>query len=160
MNSPWYGSMVLVWLVLTGVTRADEASSAAALEKLHAVILRNEKQPGKPVVEVNLNFTEVTDAGLKELAPLAHLQTLDLRFTEVTDAGLKELAPLTQLQTLDLGGTKVTDAGLKELAPLTQLQTLNLLGTAVTGAGLKELALPSPSSRRWTSAGRRRRTPV
>ena len=44
----------------------------------------------------------------------------------MTDAGLKELAGLTQLQTLNLAGTKVTDAGLKELAGLTQLQTLDL----------------------------------
>ena len=34
----------------------------------------------------------------------------------VTDAGLKELAGLTQLQSLNLHNTKVTDAGLKELA--------------------------------------------
>ena len=101
MNSPWYGSMVLVWLILTGVTRADEASSVAALAKLGAGIQRNEKQPGKPVVAVDLRGTEVTDAGLKDLAPLTHLQKLDLSVTKVTDAGLKELAPLKRLQTLD-----------------------------------------------------------
>jgi hypothetical protein len=33
----------------------------------------------------------------------------------VTDAGLKELAGLKSLQSLDLSRTKVTDAGLKEL---------------------------------------------
>ena len=31
----------------------------------------------------------------------------------MTDAGLKDLAPLKQLQWLNLIGTKVTDAGLK-----------------------------------------------
>ena len=45
----------------------------------------------------------------------------------MTDAGLKELAALKQLQSLDLiGCNKVTDAGLKELAALKQLQSLNL----------------------------------
>ena len=44
----------------------------------------------------------------------------------MTDAGLKELAGLQELQTLDLGGTQVTDAGLKELAGLKSLQTLDL----------------------------------
>ena len=34
--------------------------------------------------------TRVTDAGVKELAGLKSLQTLDLRDTQVTDAGLKE----------------------------------------------------------------------
>jgi len=140
MNRPWYGSMVLVWLVLTGVTRADEASSVAALAELGARIQRDEKQPGKPVVAVDLRNTKVTDAGLKNLAPLTQLQTLDLRETEVTDAGLTNLAPLTQLQTLYLN-TKVTDAGLKDLAPLTQLQTLDLsYAMGVTDAGLKDLA--------------------
>ena len=43
------------------------------------------------------------------------LKMVDLVFSKVTDAGLKELARLKQLQSLWLGGTKVTDAGLKEL---------------------------------------------
>ena len=62
----------------------------------------------------------------------------------MTDAGLKELAPLTQLRTLDLNETGVTDAGLKELAPLTQLRTLDLSETGVTDAGLKELKVALP----------------
>ena len=84
--------------------------------------------------------SEVTDAGLKELAGLKSLQALGLARTGVTDAGLKELAGLKSLQALDLGWTKVTGAGLKELAGLKSLQTLYLYGTQVTDAGLKELA--------------------
>ncbi len=62
----------------------------------------------------------------------------------MTDAGLKELAPLKNLTTLNLGGTKVTDDGLKELAALKNLSELYLLGTKVTDDGVKELqkALP------------------
>ena len=44
----------------------------------------------------------MTDAGLKELAGLKSLQSLNLQHTKVTDAGLKELAGLKSLQTLDL----------------------------------------------------------
>ena len=40
---------------------------------------------------------------------------LDLGNTEVTDAGLKELAGLKSLQALVLSDTSVTDTGLKEL---------------------------------------------
>ena len=58
-------------------------------------------------------------------------QSLDLKDTDVTDAGLKELAALKGLQALSLGWTKVTDAGLKELAGLKALQSLNLGGTQV-----------------------------
>ena len=63
-----------------------------------------------------MHSTGVTDAGLKELATLKNLTTLDLSNTGVTDAGLKELAPLKNLTTLNLGGfTRVTDEGIKEL---------------------------------------------
>ncbi|MDW8244324.1 MAG: hypothetical protein RMJ88_14030 [Thermogemmata sp.] len=40
---------------------------------------------------------------------------LDLQSSDVTDTGLKELAKLQQLTTLDLWGTEVTDAGVAEL---------------------------------------------
>jgi hypothetical protein len=43
------------------------------------------------------------------------LTALDLSYTVVSDAGLKELQGLQQLTTLNLYLTAVTDAGLKEL---------------------------------------------
>jgi hypothetical protein len=57
----------------------------------------------------------MTDTGLKELAGLKDLQTLDLGFTQITDAGLKELAGLKGLQDLDLRETKVSQVGVAEL---------------------------------------------
>jgi internalin A len=97
--------------------------------------------PPEKAFGLSLDYTEVTDAGLKELAGLKQLQSLDIgRCKGVTDAGLKELAGLKQLQTLDLGLTPVRGAGLKELAGLKQLQTLDLGECKVTDAGLKELA--------------------
>ena len=44
----------------------------------------------------------------------------------MTDAGLKELAALKNLTTLNLSETRVTGAGLKELAALKNLTTLYL----------------------------------
>ena len=86
----------------------------------------------------------MTDTGLKELAALTQLQTLDLSQTSVTDAGLHELAGLKELIRLILSETRVTDAGLTELAGLQQLQTLELSFTKMTDAGLKEFAGPHP----------------
>ena len=64
--------------------------------------------------ELHLNHTQVTDAGLKELASLTKLRTLGLERTQITNAGLKELARLKQLQMLWLADTQVTDAGVDE----------------------------------------------
>ncbi len=94
----------------------------------------------KSLQSLNLPSTQVTDAGLKSLADLRSLHSFAINGTAVTDAGLKELAALKNLQLLSLGGTAVTEAGLKELAALTRLRWLDLGGTAVTEAGLKELA--------------------
>ena len=68
------------------------------------------------------------------------LETLLLVFTNVTDAGMKDLAALMGLKELDLSGTTVTGAGLKQLAPLKGLQTLVLLNCKnVTDAAVVEL---------------------
>lgn len=75
---------------------------------------------------LDLNSTQITDEGMKELAGLKDLQMLNLQETPVTDAGLKELARLKVLQSLNLFRTQVTDEGLKELTGLRNLQTLNL----------------------------------
>ena len=49
-----------------------------------------------------------------------------LHRTEVTDAGLKELAGFEQLKSLYLGGAKVTDAGLKELQKVLPMLRISL----------------------------------
>ena len=63
----------------------------------------------------------------------------------MTDAGLKELAKVTNLSSLDLTGTTVTDAGLKELANLKNLSSLKLFHTNVTDAGVRELKKVLPT---------------
>ena len=67
------------------------------------------------------------------------------RPSQVTDAGLKGLAGMTQLQSLDISSTHVT--GLQGLAGMTQLQTLGLTRTRVTDAGLKEFEEALPKCR-------------
>src|SRR5262249_15459156 len=54
----------------------------------------------------------VSDVQLRELAPFLHLESLSLSDTQVTDAGLKQLAALDlpQLHSLNLHYTRVTDA--------------------------------------------------
>ena len=46
----------------------------------------------------------------------------------MTDEGLKELAVLKQMQTLNLNSTKVTDAGVRDLQKALPSLTINRLG--------------------------------
>ena len=121
---------------------AQAADADAALKNLGAEIHRNDQGE---VVEVDLNFNDITDAGLVHLKGLPNLQNLSLFRTKVTDAGLVHLKGLTSLQTLNLYGTQITDAGLVHLKGLTGLQELYLFSTEITDAGVAELqkALPN-----------------
>jgi len=148
---------------------SNPKEQTAIIEK---AILKAVKKPGGEVTDadwmkvtnLNLSFTELSDAGLKELskaqnltglsvpqtritnagikelAAFKHLHTLNVFDTQISDAGLKELATLKQLKRLYLGNTKITDAGLRDLAALPQLNTITLDGAEITDAGLEELA--------------------
>jgi hypothetical protein len=142
----------------------EEAVELLLRNNAEVRITRDDKRPGKPVVEVvmfghwvsparlklmaalkdlkvlNLSMSSVGDVGVKELAPLKSLHSLNLSYTRVRDAGLKELAPLKSLQSLDLSFTGVSGVGLKELASLKDLQSLHLAGIPLTDVGLKEVA--------------------
>ena len=118
----------------------DQARASAEIQKGGGVVRLDETRPGKPAISVDLNKTEVTDAGLEYLVKnLTQLQQLELGFTKVTDAGLGHLKGLTQLRLLGLACTYVTDAGLEHLKGCTKLQTLWLGFTKVTDAGVKRL---------------------
>src|SRR5262249_39690729 len=94
--------------------------------------------PDRP--KLDLSGWNVTNDGLKELARLKHLQSLNLRDTKVTDSGLKDLAGLN-LKDLALPDAALTDLGLKHyLAAIAPPSELDLMTWEVTDAGLKELA--------------------
>src|SRR5438876_967448 len=136
-----FGLLAYYLLLAAGPLYADDAEDAAvkAVEKLGGKVTRDYKDSAHPVVRVSFSGTQLTDAGLKELAVLKELETLGLRDTPVTGAGLKHLAELSGLKELDLDTTKVTDVGLKELPVLKGMQTLYLGGTQVTDTGMREL---------------------
>jgi WD40 repeat protein len=89
---------------------------------------------------LSLDFSDVTDADLKEIAGLEQLEVLGLTQTQITDAGLRELARLRRLRTLNLAMTNVTDAGVKALAGAQALEGLVLASTKATGACLRDVA--------------------
>ena len=97
------------------------------------------------VTDLKLIDTQITDAGLKDVAKLHNLERLNLINTGVTDTGLKEVAKLEKLNSLNLKFTQITDAGLKDVAKLQKLEVLYLNNTQITKTGVAELrkALPN-----------------
>jgi internalin A len=140
---PRTAEMVAVeWVKERGrVTRANGSVVGVSLTnaKVTDAALK-ELAPLNNLRKLELDGNEITGAGLKHLAPLEKLEELDLSRTSVGDAGLKELAPFRELRSLDLWNAQVTDAGLKHLSALTKLRSLNLWNAQVTDAGLKDLA--------------------
>ncbi len=94
------------------------------------------------LVELRVGRTRVTDAGLRHLSGMKHLQALGLLNDNVTDDGLLVLSGLPELNDLYLSGTKITDRGLWQLSHL-RLKEIRLGDTAITDAGLEFLrAMP------------------
>jgi hypothetical protein len=140
-----------LFVVLGGSANAiageAEDKAVQAIEKLGGNVLRNEDDPGRPVVVVDLSGTDVTDNDLKALTPLASLVSLDLHGTRVTGSGLEALAHLKKLERLYLSDSAlddrdsgITDRGLKGVGKLRNLTILHLGGTHISNAGVKNLA--------------------
>jgi Leucine-rich repeat (LRR) protein len=124
-----------------------------AIRKLGGLVLatRDENSPSKPVIEVILSRTKVTDADLDHLKGLRQLQKLDISRTQVTDNGLEHLTGLTQLRVLNLFGTQMTGAGLKHLKGLTQLQMLTFRLYTLTDADLEHFKDLTQLQELWLS---------
>jgi ubiquitin-protein ligase len=133
---PWVPASTALLLIGGGVTAVAVAlmllaegswgrqKAVPSIYDLAWRITRDDKAKDKPIVDIDLRATKVTDASLKELAELNQLQHLELRNTQVSDAGLKHLAGLQQLKGLRLFNTQVTQEGeatLKKALPKLQI---------------------------------------
>jgi predicted nucleic acid-binding Zn-ribbon protein len=117
----------------------DTETAVAALKTKGAEIQRDESQPGKPVIGVNMSGDTFTGADLKHLRGFTQLKKLSLAHVPVKDAAVSNLKGLTSLESLDLSFTDITDAALDDIADLKNLQELNLAKTLVSDGGLKKL---------------------
>ena len=61
-----------------------------------------EKDSQGEVVEVTLDYTRITDAGMVHLEGMPNLQTLSLTYTDIDDLGLTHIQELKNLKTLRL----------------------------------------------------------
>jgi hypothetical protein len=92
---------------------------------------------------------DIDDDALARFDGMNALTMVSLRDSRgVTDAGLKHLAGLTNLESLDLHGLPVTDDGLKHLEGLQNLRSLDMTNTRVTPEGRAALKAKLPKLER------------
>jgi hypothetical protein len=115
---------------LTSLTIASKQVTGEGLKDLAGL---------KNLGQLYLNCPKFTDDGLKAVAAFKNLTHFQLfNGAGVSADGIKQLASLPKLTTLDLSFSGLNDAGLKELAAVKRLTALTVRGTAVSDAGLKE----------------------
>lgn len=107
--------------------------------------MANDKLIADPIVEKAIRLQYKKPEGNITKADLENVYELNLGDTQITDAGLKDVAKLQNLEELVLENTQITDEGLKEVAKLQRLMYFYLHSTKVTKKGMTELkkALPN-----------------
>lgn len=98
------------------------------------------KEIRKQIVSLSLNKLPVKDADLKSVSQFENLRRLDLNFTDITAPGLKELASLKHLHSLTLSGTKVNFKDLLAVIPtLKSLKTISIWDTGLSAEDVDKL---------------------
>ena len=113
------------------------AFNASQLNELSAI--------RKQIVSLNLNKMPVKDADLKQVGTFENLRKLDLNFTDISSQGLKELSSLKYLKTLTLSGTRQNLKDLRtQLPTLKSLETITVWETGLSPSEITQLqkALP------------------
>jgi uncharacterized membrane protein len=83
------------------------------------------------ITELSLARMPVKDNEMKVVQQMVNLEKLNLNYTDITDAGLEQLTGLKKLQELSLSGTKVTQKGLKKILALPLLEALFIWNTNI-----------------------------
>ncbi len=95
---------------------------------------------------LKLSGSGMTDEWLRYLsAPALQLGRLELNDTNVTDAGMAQIVKHSLLQNLALDATALTDAGLLRLAAAPALRSISARGTKVTPAGVAAFLAVHPA---------------
>lgn len=91
------------------------------------------------LTSLNIPQAPITDVGMGYLKNMTHLHSLVLGSRSITDAGLANLSGMHALDILNLSGSSITDAGMVEIGKLTGLSKLFLNHTAITDASIPEI---------------------
>ena len=92
------------------------------------------------IISLELNKMPVKDADLKYVGRFENLRKLNLNFTEITGKGLKELVSLKHLKSLSLSGTKINYRDLnQQIHSFKSLNTLVVWNTGLSGSEIQKL---------------------
>lgn len=93
------------------------------------------------VTSLRLNGTLITNAGVSRIVSLFPKvsEPLDLNDTNVSDAGIAHLKDAGFLRYVGLNGTDVGDRGVAQLAAIPRVAGVQLIGSRVTAAGVAQL---------------------
>jgi uncharacterized membrane protein len=92
------------------------------------------------IVSLSLAKMPVKDADLGYLSAFENLEKLDLNFTDITTNGLKELTPLQRLKSLSISGTRLNFRDLQaQLSAFKGLKTVYIWNTPLTPAEVQQL---------------------
>jgi hypothetical protein len=89
---------------------------------------------------IYLSNTAVTDKQFRILFHFPHLELVALGYTNIGDAGVKQLMQLKSLEEIDLINTLITDVSLSYIAQMPNLRRVSFARTKITEKGLACLA--------------------
>jgi TPR repeat protein len=102
---------------VTGLTLYNAAKPLDPLDTVELLLALPERLADLPNLRtLDLSHVALEDNDLRAIAPhIKGVRSLNLERTDITDAGLKGLEGLTNLETLNVRNTKVTAAGVERL---------------------------------------------
>ena len=90
---------------------------------------------------LDLSSTQVTGAGLRNIAALRDLERLDLAFLKLTDRDITALLELSRITELNLAYSQLTDVGVDLLVEaMPDLERIDLTASAITARSIERLA--------------------
>src|SRR5438045_3212947 len=101
--------LIVAGLLGTGAFADDNPEQKAVqfVEKVKGKVYRDDKAKGKPVIQVDLTETAVTDADLASIRGFKGLRFLVLQQTKVADGCVKHLKYFPELEGVYLGETAI-----------------------------------------------------
>ena len=130
--------LALAFLWFTGPFRPDENARKRGERTLFLGQV-DEIEHGRST-ELWFYETQGVDAYLDQAATLRALKSLDLNRTDITDAGIQSVSRMAGLQELNVCGGRITAQGIEQLALCTNLESLDLAGIPTTVKGIDKLA--------------------